>query len=943
MVADKPHGAKRSLASRLFGYDVFVSFALGPPPRGSRAYAADLARRLRELDLAVFFSEEEAPAGGQLDATLKGALRRSRTLVVVLNPATVSEPRWVRAEVEEFRRARTGGLVVPISIGGALTDPALAAEAESWLAHRHIIWIDETEAAWQEGVVGEDVLRRLVTAPHSVRSATRWRALVSVAMATFATLALVAWLQRQAAVVSEANAVRNARAAEDSASAARVAEAQASQAARDEAAAAARAESAASAARTAEALATREAEAARKAEARAREELVRATALRLAAESDAMLAGLRAGGDRRALLQLVAAARLAPEPEVLGVLHGALQRHSDLVRLIELPTAGTQVALDEAGGRLFVAVPSHGVQVFTWPGGRPLPGLSLARGTLVRALALSDDGSRLALVIKDGIARERPAQARVWDTGSWQAIGPVLDAGRDGTAAAAFGTDGTTLWLAVDELLLHHELTEGQLLSRHVLDIRTPYPEGKMTLSSLHISVAQGRVVGGGFYGPSRRALVLWRLPDAELVASTLLEERCDTQVVGLAPDGRRVLTAGGYVDFDNSMCSFDSAGLRRLSGPAKPMRHPVSALAGTADGRFYAIGTEGGDIASFNVALDPAMPQVLAREPHRGGVRAIVAARGSDLIASVAEDATVRLQRWLKLGEGLATSPERTTDVVGQIRFDWGGTLHLGDAGGGQSVDYLLDPRNGLPGGLKARGDAGFAACVAFLPGGQRLFALRRGRVVQWDRATGREAGAPLAEAPQNLSCLTLDPEGRRLAAGTQDGKLMLWDVASGRRIWTSADRHQKAVGVLRFSADGRQLYSGGADGLIAVTDTGSGREARPPLRAGAGVVGLDVDPVGDFLASSHGTTVRWWHLPSGRPVGAPFADPMSEGLGPLVFSADGRRVQIYARGRYGVRIWPAPGQWAAELCARLTQDITPAEWRDWIAAELPYRALCP
>ena len=55
----------RNNAARLFGYDLFISFALGPPPRSSRNYAADLARRLRELDFNVFFSEEEAPPGDE--------------------------------------------------------------------------------------------------------------------------------------------------------------------------------------------------------------------------------------------------------------------------------------------------------------------------------------------------------------------------------------------------------------------------------------------------------------------------------------------------------------------------------------------------------------------------------------------------------------------------------------------------------------------------------------------------------------------------------------------------------------------------------------------------------------------------------------------------------------------------------------------------------------
>src|SRR5688572_6026705 len=79
---------RRSFATWLFGYDLFISFSLGPPPRGTHSYASDLARRLRERDFAVFFSEDEAPPGEQLDGTLRKALHRSKALVVVANRGT---------------------------------------------------------------------------------------------------------------------------------------------------------------------------------------------------------------------------------------------------------------------------------------------------------------------------------------------------------------------------------------------------------------------------------------------------------------------------------------------------------------------------------------------------------------------------------------------------------------------------------------------------------------------------------------------------------------------------------------------------------------------------------------------------------------------------------------------------------------------------------------
>lgn len=85
--------AKPSYAAKLFGYDIFISFALGSPPRGTHSYASGLARRLRELDYTVFFSEDQAPVGSKLDSTLRKALLRSYALVIVANRETLEDPR----------------------------------------------------------------------------------------------------------------------------------------------------------------------------------------------------------------------------------------------------------------------------------------------------------------------------------------------------------------------------------------------------------------------------------------------------------------------------------------------------------------------------------------------------------------------------------------------------------------------------------------------------------------------------------------------------------------------------------------------------------------------------------------------------------------------------------------------------------------------------------
>jgi WD40 repeat protein len=172
--AAHPAAPKRNFASRWFGYDIFLSFALGPPPRGTHSYASDLVRRLQERDFTVFFSEQELPPGERLNSALQKALFNSKALVVIANRGTLKEPRVVRMEVEEFRKQHPDRPVIPINIDGALQDPALKASAQKWLAYEGKTWLDETDEAVTAGIASERVVQRLATAPTRFKSNTKW-------------------------------------------------------------------------------------------------------------------------------------------------------------------------------------------------------------------------------------------------------------------------------------------------------------------------------------------------------------------------------------------------------------------------------------------------------------------------------------------------------------------------------------------------------------------------------------------------------------------------------------------------------------------------------------------------------------------------------------------------------------------------------------------------
>ena len=179
---------------RTFSYDFFISFKLGPPPIGAQSYASDLARRLRELDFTVFFSEEEAPPGEKLDTTLVKALHRSQILLVVANEGAL-QSQWVRKEVEEFRRKHPRRPVITINVDRAVEKFGPQVEASRWLETEGRIWLDESMQALYQGIVGSELPKRLEIAPRFMKANTRFRWVIGTIILGLATLATFAFWQ----------------------------------------------------------------------------------------------------------------------------------------------------------------------------------------------------------------------------------------------------------------------------------------------------------------------------------------------------------------------------------------------------------------------------------------------------------------------------------------------------------------------------------------------------------------------------------------------------------------------------------------------------------------------------------------------------------------------------------------------------------------------------
>lgn len=327
--AAKRNSPKRNNAVRLFGYDIFISFALGPPPRGTQSYASDLARRLRERDFTVFFSEEEAPPGEELEPTLRKALLRAKILAVIANRGTLNEPRWVRKEVELFRSRHPKRPVVAINVDRALQDSELSTIAQDWLGFQDKIWLDESQEGVENGIASDALVNRLAMTPAYKKAKVRWRWVVGVVVAGLAALAIALGFTAKIAIESGD---------------------------------------------------------------RARAELRRAVSFRLTAEAQAMFSGIRFEGNERALLQLVGARRIAPGTEGGAEVLDALLRQRSLRKLVMTDGQILAIAVSPDGSRIVSGGDDHTLRLWDAKTGQPLGAPLKGHEGEVQSVAFSPDG-----------------------------------------------------------------------------------------------------------------------------------------------------------------------------------------------------------------------------------------------------------------------------------------------------------------------------------------------------------------------------------------------------------------------------------------------------------------------------------------------------------------------------------------------------------------------
>lgn len=84
----------------------------------------------------------------------------------------------------------------------------------------------------------------------------------------------------------------------------------------------------------------------------------------------------------------------------------------------------------------------------------------------------------------------------------------------------------------------------------------------------------------------------------------------------------------------------------------------------------------------------------------------------------------------------------------------------------------------------------------------------------------------------------------------------------------------------------------------------------------------------------------MRLWDAETGQPVGDPLSGRNSY-VASVAFSPDGKRI-VSGSIDGTIRVWPVPEPSPEALCAKLTRNMSLAEWEDWVSPDIDFVELC-
>jgi WD40 repeat protein len=676
---------------------------------------------------------------------------------------------------------------------------------------------------------------------------------------------------------------------------------------------------------------------------RSNQQFRQATVLRLTAQAQAMFAGKYPGNDERALMQVLAAERVAPGVAEAELLNSLLVT-SNLFKVASNRSPISALAISPDGSRIVSGSYDGTLRLWDAHSGAPIGAPLQGHKDWVSSVAISPDGSRI-------VSGSHDKTLRLWDARSGAPIGAPLQGHEGVVASVAFSPDGSRivsgshdktlrLWDArsgapIGALFQVHETVSSVAFS----------PDGSRIVSGSYVSTLRlrdaysGDVIGGA----TLPALRLWDARSGVLIGAPLQGHENVVTSVAFSPDGSRIVSGS----HDKTLRLWDARSGAPVGTPLQGHEGGVTSVAFSPDGSRIVSGSKDKTLRLWDARSGAPIGAPL--QGHELGVDSVAFSPDGSRIVSGSYDGTLRL--WdARSGVSIGAPLQEHEDAVRSVAFSpdgsriVSGSAHIISASADKTL-RLWDARSGAPIGAPLQGHEKSVASVAFSPDGSRIVSGSHDKTLRlWDARSGAPIGAPLQGHESAVLSVAFSPDGSRIvSAGSMDQTLRLWDARSGAPIGAPLQGHKNWVVSVAFSPDGSRIVSGSWDNTLRLWDARSGAPIGAPLQGHeSGVTSVAFSPDGSRIVSgSMDETLRLWDAGSGTPIGAPLQGH-KHWVVSVAFSPDGNRI-ISSSEDKTLWLWPAPKLWPGELCAKLTRNMSRREWREWVAPNISYQCQCP
>lgn len=298
--------------------------------------------------------------------------------------------------------------------------------------------------------------------------------------------------------------------------------------------------------------------------------------------------------------------------------------------------------------------------------------------------------------------------------------------------------------------------------------------------------------------------------------------------------------------------------------GERIPHASPVLMLTFSPDGRLLATGSADGEARLWRT--DGGMPLTTVRNHNARARTAFYSVDGQHLVTT-SEDHTAL--HWISghvepygpamRHRGKVTCAVFNADASRILTCDTSGDTLLWDAKK-----------------ARAEGNAFHHAAavnwVDFAPDGQRFVTASGPHATIWS-VTNHTKPLAVIQHPgkkkSELKCVRFSPDGKLLVTASTDGTARIWDTKTLKPV-NAIDRHDSLYGA-RFSPDGSRLVVTGADAQAVVYDTKTWKPVGTPVLAPGPVFSAVITDDNRFLAvtSLLMEAVQFFEIASGRSLG--------------------------------------------------------------------------